>query len=495
MVLDDIIQMGSITFLKIDAFKSYLNAGVIFLWLCILSGGLACGIDEGLPQQPFDGVNKLGKLSYWRHLDDIDFGQGLTLPLNINFRSDRKKSSPYLGAGWLLPLLQMTLVQRDEDHFLMRQPNGSVTLFKRMKNNQDKTLLRGNGAWMAQITGQETISAWAKCGWKLNFTNGKITTMLTPQNREISFDYKNNMVSSVQIDGAPVLTVDFDPQSGGANGLSFNGKSIKFEKDQKPSIQHIGGQNLVGAVDQSLHKITFPDGTSESYDFAVDSKMEPTLTISGLTNRSFIWDPRTKTVLKDGNWIYNITPGGKHNAAGNAQIERTNALGQSEYWFKDKTNGEKITEDIDGTLTKATWFTSGSLKNKDKEVDQIKDGKTITSDRYVYDENGRVIREVDQDGGVKQYLYNKDGKLDSITIGQEIVWHEERDQSGRLIKQILNGSELDYYYPNAAGFLQLLGSLAPQINPNLVARIECLSDNDYKSAIVYGNDGSKLYEH
>src|SRR5690606_36257129 len=120
-------------------------------------------------------------VSYWEQIGDLEFGQGLTVPLIINFNSNRASSSPYLGAGWLLPLFEASFLETELGRFTLLQPDGAKRAFSR--SSALNGVLRGSGNWLAQVQGDE-ITAWADCGWSLTFNKGRISSIRTPDRRE-----------------------------------------------------------------------------------------------------------------------------------------------------------------------------------------------------------------------------------------------------------------------------------------------------------------------
>src|SRR5579862_4047607 len=110
----------------------------------------------------FDGVNSQGYVAYWEKVGDLDLGDDLKLPMFIGFRSNKENGepSPYLGQGWILPLLESNFVQTGENTFLMMQPDGWNNYF--LRDNPNDTVLRGSSGWRAEIT-NDTITAWAPC--------------------------------------------------------------------------------------------------------------------------------------------------------------------------------------------------------------------------------------------------------------------------------------------------------------------------------------------
>lgn len=419
--------------------RMFLFGGVLSLVAALsATRSIGCGLDWTEPQNHFDGVDERGNLSYWEKIGDLDLGKDLKIPLVMGFNSARNTSSPYLGDGWLLALLDSNIVQIDEKRFMMVQPDGWITRFGRKQASD--TTLSGQKGWAAEINGSQ-ITVWAECGWKLIFTNGKITSITTPQNQELTYVYAGDGVKEIDEGATPVLKVNRDSTSGVVTGLTVNGKEIGIIQGQKPRIENINGQNVVGEVKQSLQQLTFPDGLTENFKFAVSPKLLPTLDITGISNlRSFTWDPATKFILQDGIWSYKIIPAEKQFS--NAQISRTNLTGQSEYWFDDAQNGQKITQGVDGIKHVEEFFTTGPIKGEPRKIEEIKNGIATVIRSISYDEKGRVIRDIAKDSATTTFTYD-DPNLTRTRIieykngiKQTTVWKD-----GKIVSntQVING--------------------------------------------------------
>jgi len=387
----------------------------------------SCGIDWDVPVNYFDGVNEWGYLSYWTKIATFDLGDDLKIPLTIGFNPTRKNSA-YLGQGWLLPLLESSFVQLDEKHFLLTQPDGVVRGFWR--NESGDAVLHGQGDWMAEIR-DNTITAWAACGWKLAFDHGKITAIITPENRKLSYTYGNGLVEKIAEEGRPGLTVDRDSGTEAVTGLSFNGEKVTFELGQKPGVESMAGANVIGHMERSLHKVTSPNGAELNFDFAVNSKLQPTLVVSGAEKRSFTWDPETNTAISDGKWTYSIKQNLSH--LKNAAIDRKDGAGAEEFWFNDKVNGREVTL-LNGVKKVKTWFTSGVMAGKLRKIEEQTETTSKTLYQADYDGAGNLVREL-KDGEAKVYQYDAAGNRISAKFsdGTLVKYEPQEDGSTRCL--------------------------------------------------------------
>ncbi len=142
--------------MKNDLESTLEKGGVHCILLCfsffnLLAGhSVAGGVDWVMPVDYFDGVSDVGGyVDYWETVGSVDCGNGLKLPIFINFRSNNVATSPYLGQGWTLPLLESHMVQTGLNSFLMVQPDGTRNFFTRDK--PEDTELKDPAGWKAGI--------------------------------------------------------------------------------------------------------------------------------------------------------------------------------------------------------------------------------------------------------------------------------------------------------------------------------------------------------
>jgi hypothetical protein len=313
------------------------------------------------------------------------------MPIYLNFCVARETNSPYLGKSFLLAPLDSNFVQVDDNNFIMLQPNGLWTQFTR--DNKEPTVLHGPGLWQAVING-DTITAWPGCGGKMVFNQGKLVSM-SFGTHQLNLAYSGGKVSEIQEGGKTLLMVDTDSQTGSVTGLDFGGQHFGIKETQRPQVEVVGGQKLIGAMEESLGKLTFPNGIAQEFEFAVDKQMNPTLKITaGGVERLMTWDVVSKQILadSDGNWIYDIRNGKDEFA--NAAIGRTNRNNTFEYWYDDVISGVEITQNTNGLIRVANRFVSGILAGKVRSV-RLMDGQRVVSrEKIDYNEYGQMARAV-----------------------------------------------------------------------------------------------------
>ena len=396
-------------------------------------GALGCG-DFRMPSNHFEGVSSQGYVSIWKQLDSLDLGDA-TVPILLGVQTYRSIPSGELGAGWIMPLFDSGVVQRDENTFDMISPDGTMDFFYRDRN--DPNILNGSSGWTAEIQGSDII-VHSKCGsgWKMVFRQGKLD-MLSKGNHELKIQRDPlNRPISISENGVSRLALTRDEKTGLMSFLEMNGKKYMFDYDGKPRVENVGGQNLVGGVDPSLHEITYPQemgGKKETYDFAVTEKMLPNLKITDTQGkeRMIVWGNDGR-MLQDGEWCYKITSGSDPRA--NAAIERTNATNQIESWFKDDPNGKETTVAMDGSTRELRWFTSGSLKGKVRLYSSKNPQGEKNNEQYKYDEENRLLYKRESLKETK-YSYINKNKV-NLYFNKRLVQQLETTKNGFKVTQI-----------------------------------------------------------
>jgi len=396
-------------------------------WIAAALIGLAlsqpvysCGVSWTVPKDHFDGVNERGYVSIWQQIGTLDLGEELKIPLIIGFESNREWSSPHVGQGFILALLDSRFEQVDENLFRMIQPDGWTSVFRR--DHKIKNILGGQGGWKAEITGDNTITAYATCGWKLVYKQGKISSIGTPKGRTLDYVYSGGRVAEIREKGSVVLSVKTDTLAGKVSSIVFKGQEITLTQSDRPQVQLVKDQKLITGMNSVLSSVNDNQGTGTNYSFSVDEKLNPSLKID--QTRLLVWDPVTKLILRDGSWSYRIIPG--EDASSYASIERSNPLVKRELWFLNAAKGERTQIFSDGTKEVMTWFTSGSVTGQPRTFSRSIDGRLILEEKYSYDDKGKLLRKLSNTTG---FAYSAQG-LESVNLNGKPIYNLNYQNEG-----------------------------------------------------------------
>jgi hypothetical protein len=374
---------------------------------------MGCGLDWTLPTNHFDGVEEHGYVSYWEEIGEADLGDGLRIPVNINFNSHRESSSPYLGKGWMVALLESHVEPLDENSMKVVMPDGWNFYFRRDGNTET---WHGNAGWVGQ-TNNTLFTITAPCGWRIKFDGGKILEIDSNKNRTLSYKYNGPVATEVDVDGKAFLQVENNASTNIPADILIGGQKVDFSLAQRPRVMTKLTENLVTGFDPSLSQLQWPNGKKESFTFGTDKSLNPILDIihSDQPQRSFTWDATTRQIKTDGEWTYNLTPS-NHGA-----LNRSNTSGQTEIY--SAAHGVTMEQGIDGVGRITTVFVNaGPLSGKVRKIELIQDGSKRTVYQASYDELGQLVRE-NKDGviivhkGASNILYeNGTSIFDLITI-------------------------------------------------------------------------------
>lgn len=392
------------------------------------ASSFACGLNWSLPVNHFENVNPQGKFSYWQKVGEIDVGGGLKLPLHLNFRGDRFVESPGLGVtGFMLGLTDSSIVAVDERRFLLQTPAGRYRIFQRDRENPN--ILRSSSQWVGEIKG-ETITVTSECGNRLTYRKGFITQMAL-KDRVFDYVYYGGKPVEIREKGIPVFLLKYEGKS--LVVQTRGNKQLQFFYGERPCVQHIAGQNVIGKIEKTLAKMVDESGEETNFQFGVTSDVRPTLAVGDV---SFTWNPATGEMIQDGEWIYDIKPGER--PRDNAAIGRANVQGQKEFWYHDKTKGEEIVQGIDGVKKITTWFTRGKLAGKIRKIEKNCDGKVSTCYQASYGENGKLIREL-IGNLIVNYRQSGDEVTKVATDTQGVLW-TKKYRDGRLTNVEIPGT-------------------------------------------------------
>jgi YD repeat-containing protein len=425
--------------------------------LCILAGVIgiasikslmACG-DFRMPSNHFEGVSSQGYVSVWKQLDALDLGDA-SVPILLGAQTYRATPSGELGSGWIMPLFDSGIVQRDENTFDMITPDGTMDFFSR--DGSDPNILHGSSGWTGEIQGSD-ITVYSKCGsgWKMVFRQGRLESLSKGSHElKVQKDQHNQPVG-ITVNGITRLALTRDEKTGLMSSLQINGKKYLFGYDGKPRIENVGGQNLVGGVESSLHQITYPQemgGKKETYDFAVTEKMLPDLKITDTEGkeRAIVWGLDGR-MLQDGEWSYKITP--PPNPKTTAAIERKNTEGKSEFWNKDEERGEEVSINLGGVKITTTRFTSGNLTNKIKsKISSIclnKKERIFDAYKAYYNENGDLIRE-NLNNSIHSYDRDEEGKITKEYENKNLIKEITYKNNKIIAEKYASGLKKEFSY-------------------------------------------------
>jgi hypothetical protein len=389
-----------------------------------------------------------GNLRIWRELGDVDFGEGLVLPLRAQFSSANHGDSPYAGSGWWIPLLEANAFLKREKMMQATLLCGKTIYLRRDRSDPNKfqTL---DKEWIGEINGDETTIS-RKDGWSLLFRHGQIQQMRTDTGRVLSWIWTGKVVTQIREQGQAAVPLQLQTSVGGVpNGFMVNGQRHGFALAERARVESVGGQTLVGGMDPSLVSWTWPNGKSETFRFEVEKDPGGLIPNLDITDRegevaSYTWDPSTGKVLTGEDWTYKV--GSTKGVYELPRIERKNTAGESE--FIHVNNAKGITEVktlVGGHRIIEVFISPGPLYRKVRKIEITNErGEKRIQYAAAYDEMGRLKRSTDSKGFTQVMKYGDDGKL----ISQRVFLPDDanflsqlKNQEQMLLKAVANISD------------------------------------------------------
>ena len=456
---------------RVNEFWMVLAAAALLGSAC--GSASACGLDWSEPKSHFEGVSNYGQVFLVETLGEIGIRDGKKLPVRAIFRSESNATSPYVGHGWELPLLESHIVQLDEKWFRVLEPTGWYRLFWR--DDKDPTILHGQSGWKGVVRGN-SISVMAECGDRLDFVEGKIHG-IEIKGHKLEVERTADGRATLKDGTTALLTVARDPLKEEATLQMGSNQAVKLGYADRPLVEVIGGQALVSQQVKSLGQIIRGEGGgTRAVEYAVDEKLQPTITLG---DRVITWNPTSKLITKDGEWTYDVKAGEGLYAA----IGRTNAKKQREFWHRDEPNGQEIVQGIDGVKKVTSWFTSGKLAGKTRNKEEIVKGKTRVIYQASFDERGNLFRELLENGEINQFAYSEDGSPKTKTRlaqnGEPKDMVEYADGGKMRIVRSASGRTTEYHYDGQGRESKMI------VNGNLHSETFYGPNRSWEKVVVY----------
>jgi hypothetical protein len=417
------------------AFQRFL-AGIV----CLACMALAVRADfVPLPIYPIGGsiapyVDKDGYVNPIVSLGDIDFGNGLKLPLVLNFSSAIRPPSPEFGQGWECPLFQSKIFDAQPNLKRMETLGGKYLYFVYNPRTESwKHFFTDD--WKGVAKGDDFELTY-KDSYKLVFNRGLINSLTTPDNRTIVWNRTGNKLISLQEMGKPpALIISYDP-------LGF-AKQILLNPDNKNVVK--GVYNFSSSlVYAGIEKIQCPGNNDVSF---VQSRDKSGTFMANWTDpthapMSLAWDSKTGKIQSDGKYTYQI-----NEVSGDLtwpHMERTNIeTRKAESYYFDQAHGTTDETLADGTVRHIEMIQAPGPNYKAiRLIQDTKDGTTRLVLRHAFDENGHVLQEAiglaQGKEQIRQFTYDSAGRPISYFFDGKEMWRNSYNSTtGQLREHIL----------------------------------------------------------
>lgn len=356
-----------------------------------------------------------GYVLLFREIDEADYGNGLTFPVRIQFKSQPGQGSQYLGPGWQLSMLECNSGLYQEGMMRALLPCGKrLWLYSKKRGSNDFETL--DQEWKGKLE-NKLFTVSRKDGWLIRYSDGRLMNIRTPEGRVLQWVYEGKNAVAVSEGGKRAVQIHTNSE-GKIDGLTVNGREHKIGLGQRPRMTEIEGRRLVEALDPVLTKWIFPDGSTEEYEFSLDSERFPTLSVKSKEDGGdlYSWDPKTGYIRKENGWKYEVIKGSERFAA--PKLARFNSSGVREEFSEDDSTGIATTTERDGSKVVFYKFKAlGPLYEKVQKIERVeKDGSVKTMLKLAYDEKGQIISKTDEKGFITSFTYDDKGGIKGTAV-------------------------------------------------------------------------------
>jgi hypothetical protein len=379
-------------------------------------------------------VDKDGYVNPIVPLGNVDFGDGLTLPLALNFSSKVRPPSPEFGQGWECPLFESKIfdVQKDLKKVELM---GGRQIYLVYNERTDTWRHYFSDSWKGEAKGDEFDLTY-DTGVKFAFDKGLISSMTMPNGRTILWNRSGDKLISLSETGkSPALQLVYD-NLGFAKQMLFNPDSLGVAKkvyDFSASLVYAG-----------IDKINCPGGRIIALDRSHDKSLNPILSWTDKLHPpiTLSWDRNTGKITSDDKYTYQIAEVSTDNTW--PKMLRKNKLtGKSESYYFDENRGIKDETLADGTIQhEETIMSPGPTYRVVRLIQETKNGKTHNLLRRSFDDEGHLLLEAtglaNGKEQVKQYVYDDAGRVVSYLFNGKEMWKNIYDSAtGQLMERDL----------------------------------------------------------
>jgi hypothetical protein len=403
-------------------------------WMMVIS---ALQAENALiPIEPIGGsiapyVDKDGYVNPIISLGDINFGEGLTLPLVLNFSSAIRPPSPEFGQGWDCPLFEAKIFDVQQGQKRMETLGGKDRyLVYNQRTDSWKHFFTDD--WKGEAKGDDFELIY-KTGCQFVFNKGLISSITTPDGRTILWNRSGGKLVSLQESGkSPAMQITYD-KLGFAEQILLNPDNMGVAQktyDFESSLIYAG-----------IEKIQCPLGRKVAFDRTRDKALNPVITWTDTLHLpvTLSWDIKTGKILSDNQYTYQITELSDDKTW--PKMDRKNiATGGMESFYFDVKHGTTDETLSDGTVRHIEMIQApGPNYKATRLIQDTKNGKTQIVLRRAFDDQGHLLLEAMGLGNgketVKQYVYDDAGRIVSYLWNGNEMWKNIYDPVTGQLKE------------------------------------------------------------
>lgn len=424
----------------------------------------------------YQGYARMDKIFY-----KMPLGDGRFADFFFKFTSDPSLEPKYMGLYWTIPFFDTSVTQVSNNRYIWKSPNhGTYTFNKASKADkgfEETYILNTTGKWKLNVVKNEIVINNTDDPKNLfKFKDGRLSSFCGGKDSDtFRLSYTNGFPNVVYNLTKSVEELRFE-----YNSERFLARII-FPRDKKSlfisyspcNTYASDGITKQGKLHKSVSSVTFVDGNKEEYKYSTETgkkrtyltknnkEAETTVSSNKLIQVKsgkecgFIsWDATTGIIISDSGGEYAVrnplidkfSP--EYDAyeiyrkrSGRTQESRISykkpEYKYAEIWDYSSRNAIKITQDPNtGEQTRTSYI--GNPGNSSMKVRKIERKSASDNDWKInitrtYDDNGNIIREIDNTGNIQEWEYN--GKLLHTIKKNGIIFFLRKYDGSNLIEE------------------------------------------------------------
>lgn len=512
---------------------------VAFFVLCLSASFLSAQVSRYFGQIPVGNSDTNGFVRIDKVFCDIPLGDGRSAELFFKFSTDPRTEPKYMGAYWTIPFFESNVVKISSSNYRWIAPNLRTYTFNKVPKNdrgyKETYILNTTGSLKLNVAKDGSI-----CIENVNdpknrylFREGKLVSFCEGKDADtFRISYENTRPRLIYNISRNSTEVEFI-----YNREGFLDKVI-MPKDKKTLLVRYGACNTFagdgitkqGDILNSVSSITFADGKKENYKYSAEAKkknrniltkkeegeMSANVPINkfeqkiGEDNKGFIeWDATTGIIVSDSGGEYAVRNPifDKHSPEYMDNVfiaDRKREMKTKESRISYKKPENKYAEVWDyslrtavkieqnphtGEQTRTSYIgTPGNASMKIRKIEKKLAGENNwkISLTKAYDDEGNLIREIDNNGNIRSYLYRTLCNTKYKSIYENGILLEESGIKGdRLVYifRIINNTSYKTIVKDE--------EISEYVNDKCIRRV-LFSNGKIEKILIYVEEGNPL---
>lgn len=452
-------------------------------------------------QMPVGNSDMNGFARLDREFYEMPLGNDQSTRLFFRFSTDPRQEPKYMGAYWSIPFFDSQISKTANNKYRWITPNLQTYTFNKIqkpdKGYKETYILNTNGSWKLHLTRNNDflIESTEDTANRYTFKKDKLVAFCNGTKADLFKIFYNNKGAPISVYNANKNTTEMEFTYGKEGllvkiGFPKNKKALLIAYDTCDTFAEDGTKQ--GKFLKSVSSITFEDGIKEKYKYSseteeYDSKRLKKSNLNKIEQKigryeeiEYIkWDAQTGTIVSDSGGIYTVKKPLTIQVDSATQysfpqeIEITYKKPEFKYdkiWSYDTKKAIKTIQDpLTGEQTRTYYiggFGKASMEVRKVEKKPLNKNNWTTEVAKIYNEEGKLIREIYSNGEIKNIQY-KDGIEKHFLNGKLI----------KLIKREKNRTSVSTYSDNNETLIELIET------PNQIKYLD--KTKEYNTITIY----------